>query len=188
MQIVTSGWIPFLFLFTWVFSFLFWGHSRLPTSPLCISALGSSVSKQELGRERERARELSNPLPFRQTTRNIWMENREFRTHPSSAWMSPTMLGSDCALGVWTPCRYPTKPKCCILIMTALISWEECVGACCCRMWAVLGKVCNFLSLSGVKGVIFLSAFRSQQAETVFSLFFYHLIACISRFSCVFSD
>lgn len=169
-----AGWFLFLCLFTWVFSFLF-KASRFPS--LHISArFQCKQAGMGGGGEWESCVIPSPPFPFRQTTRNIWMENREFRTHPSSAWMSPTMLGSDCALGVWTPCCYPTKPKCCILIVTSLISREECVGACCCWVRAVLGKVCNFLSLSGVKGVIFLSAFRSQQAETVFSFFFFSLI------------
>lgn len=36
-----------------------------------------------------------------------------------------------------------------------------------CRALAVLCKVCNFLSLSGVKGVSLLSASPSRQPETV---------------------
>lgn len=55
---------------------------------------------------------LCNPppsFPFNQTTRNIWIGNTGLRTRPSPAWMRPTMLGSDCALGVWTPCCYPHR-------------------------------------------------------------------------------
>ncbi len=51
------------------------------------------------------------------------------------------------------------------------------MGVLCCRVLAVLCKVCNFLSLSGVEGVIFLSTFQSRQAETVFPEV---LILCIS--------
>lgn len=47
-------------------------------------------------------------FPFNQTTRNIWIENTGLRTRPSPAWMRPTMLGSDCALG--HPAVTPTEP------------------------------------------------------------------------------
>jgi len=54
------------------------------------------------------------------------------------------------------------------------------VGVFCCRVLAVLCKVCNFLALSGVKGVIFLSTFPSWQPETGFPEV---LILCIFMLS-----
>lgn len=75
-----------------------------------------------------------------QTTRNIWTENREFRTHPSPPWMSPTMLGSDCALGVWTPHCYPTKP----CASVAFLSW---------LCW-FLRRMCGWILLSSACCVV----------------------------------
>ncbi len=57
------------------------------------------------------------------------------------------------------------------------------MGVFCCRVLTVLSGVCNFLSLSGVKDVIFLSAFRSRQAETVFPKV---LMLCVLMLSGVF--
>lgn len=124
-------------------SFLFWGDSQLPTSCLAYG-LGRLESEWEKG--------LCNPLPsspcsppfpssaLSQTTRNIWTENREFRTHPSPPWMSPTMLGSDFALGVWTPYCYPTKPRASV----AFLSWL-------CRF---LRRACGWILLLGAGCVV----------------------------------
>lgn len=99
------------------------------------------------------------------------MGNSGLRTHPSPAWMRPTMLGSDRALRVRTPCCYPTEP-CANLAVTPpsrlccfSLSPEKRVGVLC--GGAVLCKVCSFLSSSGVE--VFPRSVLKQTSYTCFS-------------------
>lgn len=135
----------------------------------------ASLSAQALGGlESDWEKELCNPLPSlplhlarQQETSGRRTESSE-RTHPHLGWVQQC-LAPTAHLESGHPTVIPPNPAQVLHSYRDFADfWEERVGAFCCRVLAVLCKVCNFLSLSGVKGVIFLSTFRSWQDETVF--------------------
>lgn len=121
------------------------------------------------------------PFPFtRQQETSGWRTESSERTHPQLGWTEQCL-----AQTVHLESGHPTvtllNPVQVLHFYQDFAAFsKECVGVVCCRVLAVLCKVCNFLAPSGVKGIIFPSAFRCGQAETVFPE---HLILCFLMFS-----